>query len=72
LKTSNGGVLWSSITSGTSNPLEKITFVNLITGIVVGTNGTILRTTNSGLNWISINVTSTNLRSIFFLDANTG
>ena len=46
-------ILWSSISSGTSNRLNAVD-VNDTTCIVVGDNGTLLRSTNSGYSWSSI------------------
>lgn len=53
-KTTNTGVSWNLINSGTSNTLMRISFQNENTGIVVGFNRTILKTINSGISWINL------------------
>jgi hypothetical protein len=53
--------------------LYGISFIDANTGTIVGENGTILRTTNSGTNWISqTSGTTLILSSVFFTNANTG
>jgi photosystem II stability/assembly factor-like uncharacterized protein len=47
-KTTNGGATWKAQTSGTSESLNEIFFLNATTGFVVGTNGTLLKTTDGG------------------------
>jgi hypothetical protein len=44
--------------TGTTNTLKSITFVNQSTGICVGNNSTILHTSNGGVNWSNIDVSS--------------
>jgi hypothetical protein len=59
--------------SGTTDTLECVSFINNEIGWVAGQNGTILHTTNGGINWESIESGTTNwLRSIHFTDALTG
>ncbi|MBL7128192.1 MAG: T9SS type A sorting domain-containing protein [Ignavibacteria bacterium] len=45
---------WIQLQSGTTQSLYDICFINESTGIAVGSNGIILRTTNNGLNWTTI------------------
>jgi photosystem II stability/assembly factor-like uncharacterized protein len=53
--------------------LNSVKFINTTTGWAVGDGGTILRTTNSGLNWTSQTSGTTHyLNSVSFTDANTG
>lgn len=53
--------------------LKDVFFTDINKGIVVGYDGTIIRTTNGGTNWISLNSGVTeDLRSVSFGDANTG
>lgn len=55
------------------NYLRKIQFVNQMTGWACGGNGTLIKTTNGGENWLVINVgTSQFLTSLYFVDQNTG
>lgn len=44
---------WIQQSSGTTNSLPDIKFINSKTGWAVGVAGTILKTTNAGINWIS-------------------
>jgi photosystem II stability/assembly factor-like uncharacterized protein len=44
---------WYQLTSGTSYNLRSVCFLDINTGYAVGFNGTVLKTTNGGLNWIS-------------------
>ena len=64
---------WFQQQSSTNNYLSDVLFINSQTGWAAGDSGTILKTTNAGLNWVSqtSNTTKT-LHSIFFLDENTG
>ena len=57
LKTTNSGINWFSdfTLSGNSGYSTKIAFINENTGWVVGSQGLILKTTNGGTSFISIN-----------------
>lgn len=50
--TSNGGLNWSSQSSGTTSYFNSVNFINENIGWVAGENSTIYKTTNGGLNWI--------------------
>jgi hypothetical protein len=70
---------WNIITSGTAQDLYSIGFYNNpnisinLTGYVAGDNGTLLRTTNFGDNWTSINLGIPNkLNCVRFIDTLTG
>ncbi len=64
---------WQIISSGTSSNLNGVCFRNLITGYVCGASGTILKTTNSGQNWFSLNSSvSYELRDICFSGDSVG
>lgn len=64
---------WSAQNSNTSEHLYGVHFTSATTGYVVGNNGTILKTTNGGLNWtVQTSFTSQKLNSVYFTDANTG
>jgi photosystem II stability/assembly factor-like uncharacterized protein len=43
---------WTSITSPTTNDLYSVSFAESLIGTSVGSNGTIIRTTDSGYHWI--------------------
>jgi photosystem II stability/assembly factor-like uncharacterized protein len=64
---------WVVQTIPTSLILYNIHFLNSQTGYIAGSTGTILKTTNGGVNWV-IQTTPTTLEvnNIYFLDANTG
>lgn len=63
---------WFSQTSGTTNRLTNIFFVDANTGFAIGLSGTIRKTTNGGLNWFAQTVPADNLYGIFMLNATTG
>jgi photosystem II stability/assembly factor-like uncharacterized protein len=63
---------WYQLNSGTTNNLYSICFINQNTGFIVGYNATFLKTTNAGLNWVSINITQRDLYDIKFLNDKTG
>lgn len=63
---------WVKQTSGVTNVLNSVYFVSENTGWICGEVGTILYTTNGGINWQSQNSGTTfNLFSILPLDTNT-
>jgi hypothetical protein len=69
----DGGESWTVQTSGTSENINGISFIDANTGTAVGDNGTILRTTNGGINWVMQTSGITNLLvRVSFSDANTG
>jgi photosystem II stability/assembly factor-like uncharacterized protein len=62
---------WYSQVSGTTESLNAVKFFNKNLGIVVGNNGTILRTTNAGTTWEKQSSgTAKNLHNLTFIDAN--
>ena len=64
---------WFQQNSGTNNPLTNLFFVDQNTGWIVGTAGTILRTTNGGTDWITESSgTNNDLFSVRFIDQSTG
>lgn len=75
LKTTDGGLTFSTQNSGTVNPLSSVHFpVDAVTGYAVGDYGTILKTTDGGNTWESQNYnTNSFLRSVHFpVDDRTG
>jgi len=52
LRSTNAGVSWVEQTTGTTNLLRDMTFLNDYVGMAVGDGGTILRTTNGGATFI--------------------
>lgn len=64
---------WVSQTSGVNADLYDIQFLNANTGFASGENGTLLRTTNSGLFWNQLQTNiSERIARIAFIDVNTG
>ena len=75
LKTVDGGENWGISQIGLSANLKAIFFSELNSGYCTGSNGIIIKTTNSGLNWINIlNPSNMNaiLESVFFINEDTG
>ncbi len=62
---------WIAQTSGTTNVLNSVYFINSDTGYAVGGNGTILKTSNGGIAWKMLSSGGT-FNSVYFPDANTG
>ena len=64
---------WSAQTSGTSNTLVEIDFVDLNNGWAVGSSGTIIHTSDGGANWSGqTSGTSNFLVGLAFTDLNNG
>ena len=65
---------WFSQSSGTSAFLRDVFFIDINTGWATGYNGTVLKTTNGGSNWISSanGITSDDLTSIHFVNNSVG
>jgi photosystem II stability/assembly factor-like uncharacterized protein len=53
-KTTNAGVSWNSMNSGTVNHLMRMDFFDENTIVIAGYKRTIIKTTNSGMNWVSL------------------
>ena len=51
IKTSDGGINWTSQFSGTTKGLGSVCFINENIGYCAGHQGTIIKTTDGGLNW---------------------
>ena len=64
---------WIQQNSGTSQRLQTIFFLNSNEGWVAGSDGTILKTVDGGINWVSKSVsTLDDIHSIFFIDSLNG
>ena len=68
---------WNLLTSGVSQNLQAIYFVNKDTGFVGGTAGitttTFLKTLDGGLNWSPVNISTNNsIRSVQFINSQLG
>jgi len=69
---SRGGWFWQNpLPQG--NPLTSVKFISSDVGWAVGLGGTIIKTTNGGINWaIQSNQTGYTLNSVSFTDENNG
>jgi photosystem II stability/assembly factor-like uncharacterized protein len=57
----------------TQNNLNAVTFVDSVTAYIAGDNETILKTTNSGANWVVLHTGSLNdFSALDFINVNTG
>lgn len=74
LQSSNAGLFWEQQTSGVSELLRKIYFLNNgLNGWAVGDQGRIVTTSNGGTNWSTQNSGTLNsLLDIYFFDAQNG
>jgi photosystem II stability/assembly factor-like uncharacterized protein len=73
VKTTNSGANWNLMSSGTSEALFGVKFVDNMTGFACGNNGAIVRTTNGGDNWSTqVSPISEILTDVWFTSANTG
>ena len=69
-RTTNGGVVWDSLSSGTSENIYDIYFINNYLGWAVGSNGLILHSSDSGNTWLSDSIgINDNLYTVFALDS---
>lgn len=67
------GAQWVQQNSGTTQHLTDISMINKDTGWVCGENGTILYTTNAGLNWLpQVSGLTDRLETMFFVNSLTG
>src|SRR4030095_4810091 len=64
---------WITLSPGTSQNLNAIYFFNTQTGFICGAGGLIIKTTNTGQNWLFTKTSTSNeLRSIYFVNNVTG
>ncbi len=65
---------WISQTSPVQKKLTKCQFLDSLYGWVIGDSGTVIRTTNGGINWSAqpTGVISSELRDISFISRNSG
>ncbi|MFM2306303.1 MAG: hypothetical protein RLZZ367_972, partial [Bacteroidota bacterium] len=52
--TENSGLTWNAISDNVTSWVVSLDFVDSTTGLTVGTNGKILKTTNGGSNWSAL------------------
>ncbi|MBI5490402.1 MAG: hypothetical protein HY905_23905 [Deltaproteobacteria bacterium] len=71
--TTDGGLAWSSRTSGTTANLDALVFFDTLNALAVGQNGTVISSSNGGSTWIDRRGgTADNLRDVAFADATHG
>ena len=71
LKSTDAGMTWNALTSGTTKALYDVYFFNDAEGVAVGDGGLILRTTDGGANWATVaSGVRDGLRSVSFSGAN--
>lgn len=64
---------WITQSSGTSENLRTVFFVNSQTGFAAGENGKMLRTSSGGINWSNVSTgINQNINSIYFFNADSG
>jgi photosystem II stability/assembly factor-like uncharacterized protein len=73
-KTTNGGVNWISINSGTIQNIHSLWFLNSEVGWYGSTLSTIRKTTDGGINWVSqnTNINQDPITGIHFTDSLNG
>jgi photosystem II stability/assembly factor-like uncharacterized protein len=70
MKSTNGGVSWTSQISGTTNTLRFVNVVSANDLWAGGDNGTILHSTNGGINWLPQVVgSSSNINAMTFISS---
>ena len=71
--TTDGGLTWSTRTSGTTASLNALASFDTLTVVAAGANGLVLTSANGGSTWIERRGgTVDNLRDVFFTDATHG
>jgi photosystem II stability/assembly factor-like uncharacterized protein len=64
---------WVTLTSGTTQNLSAVQFLDAQTGYSAGAGGTVIKTTNGGNNWTTLNTgSSVVLRGVYFFNPSTG
>ncbi len=75
IRTTDSGISWNApvMTDTSVNFLYKVSFADANIGIAVGHLGRMVRTTDGGANWTTLNVSFFNsIRDVTFIDANIG
>jgi photosystem II stability/assembly factor-like uncharacterized protein len=71
-KSTDAGLNWIPLNSGTTNHLNRIIYTGAETFMAIGYNGTILRSTDGGTSWSRIEEFNETLRDVCFINENTG
>lgn len=69
IKSSNSGINWVQQQSNVTSNLNRVFFVNSLTGWIVGNGGVILKTTTGGVT-VGINPITTNIPNAYVLEQN--
>jgi len=73
VKTTNSGLNWNLVSSGTTQSLFGVKFIDAMTGYACGNAGAIVRTTDGGENWFGqTSPLSEILTDVWFTNASTG
>ena len=78
MRTTDGGISWTSKTewidtTGKNGTLNAVQFSDQQIGWAVGNHGTIMKTTNGGVNWaLQIQNPEFILNDVHFIDTNNG
>jgi photosystem II stability/assembly factor-like uncharacterized protein len=71
--TADGGLTWSTRTSGTTAKLDAVVFLDALNAVTAGASGAVLSSSNGGSTWIDRRGgTVDNLRDVSFVDAANG
>ncbi|GJQ31679.1 MAG: hypothetical protein HBSAPP04_05180 [Ignavibacteriaceae bacterium] len=74
LRTTNGGNSWQNVNTGSFSSFYDLAWVNSNNTLLVGVEGNIYKSTDSGVTWLSKNRNqiTRNINSIFFIDREKG
>lgn len=72
LKTTNGGLNWQTLQSGSTSYLRRIQMLDANTGFVAGYNNTVLKTTDGGTSWAKLKSNGNFFNDLSFANVNTG
>jgi photosystem II stability/assembly factor-like uncharacterized protein len=72
LRTVDGGVNWTKIDIDNKYDLWTYSYISATKGWLAGSQGTVLATTNGGVDWTEVVTAPRDLFSIYFADSNTG
>jgi photosystem II stability/assembly factor-like uncharacterized protein len=74
LKTTDGGIIWSGLSTGTTDQLNSVYFTDPNTGYAAGDEGTILKTMDGGTTFTASTpkYTDWDLASVYFANATIG
>lgn len=71
-RTTNGGISYGPVSSGTTADLRRIYFYDQSLGFILGQGGVLLTTTNGGNSWSSLSINADAISDIAFTSPTTG